>query len=480
MEMPAALRREVKRVYRLGNPDVRLSDKTWWSLARHAARKGLLDLDGLNDQLSDNAQRTMKDIFEKGATMNTQRHAVDQDGNRITPTQLLVRSSPNELGEDNPNQTRTGRTILKHVRTGLPVMMPDGQPAVASTPNERGMFGAWLKYKARRSGIDCQWDQEDERYLEACWGVPWHGQMGGMFYDSVPGSRVKASLLDDATSGGQEISPYFFDNMIITKPLLHSELLPFVDVRNVPKGSSVQSAIVSNPTLSWGTPEGTALTVFDATALIADLSSTVWPLMFTVDIGRDLLDDSPVAVGQVLEDLLGQSFLSELDRVIAAGSGSSRPTGITVASGTTAVLSQNGPGGPVTIADAENLLFSVGKQYRQQNWNPAYLMNDVAYMRLRQVPTGPADQRRVFGMDHQRYTVFDYPVRISSALANSVMAFGCLRRYILWRRAGMATQFFREGRTLALSNQVTLVCRGRFAGKVGDPAAFAVMSNLPA
>ncbi len=62
--------------------------------------------------------------------------------------------------------------------------------------------------------------------------------------------------------------------------------------------------------------------------------------------------------------LLGERGAAELDRVIAIGDGTTQPQGIFNTSGLINVNAALGSAGPLTVGDAEALVFAIGKQYR--------------------------------------------------------------------------------------------------------------------
>ncbi len=187
--------------------------------------------------------------------------------------------------------------------------------------------------------------------------------------------------------------------------------------------------------------------------------------------------DSAVDIGRVLVENIGQKMLYELDNVIANGNGSDRPEGILTASGLSTPSSGNGNSGPVTVADLEALIFSVGKQYRNPSMRCRFLMNDTSYRRCRGIQVGASDQRRVLGMDHSSYMLLEHGVCVQNDVANTKMAFGALAKYRLYRRAGMEQRFVDGGATLARKNCVLLLVRGRFGGKVMDASAFAKITD---
>ncbi len=377
------------------------------------------------------------------------------------------------------------KAMGRHKKTGKPVMDPfTGKDAEEPSQLEIAKSGAYLRWLAHRCGIQCRPLDDHERDLmsEMVEEDTWTGNVNGNIESedgwekSISPSRVKA-LLSDNTSGGLAINPLFFDQNLVTFPLLYGELFPMVDLVEMPRYNIVNTASISNPSVAWGTPEGTAITLFNTTALSALISSTVQNVTVAIQIGRDFLSDAAADVGRYVTEVVNNVFQQQIDIVIANGDGVTQTQGIFQASGTIAVTPDNGTSGPPTIGDYESLMFSVPKQYRQKMLNPCYISNDVAYQRARGIPVGPFDQRRVFGMDEGDYTVFSWPNRISQQLANGKVGFAALKKYRLWRRQGFELRWIQEGQTLALQNLVMLVVRGRFCGKLIDANAAALITN---
>lgn len=373
------------------------------------------------------------------------------------------------------------KAVGVHQKTGQPVNYC-GRQAELPSQAELAKAGAWFKWTCAKKGLDVVMSQHEKDLMAEIWATEtFCGEYNKGFVDGMPGMQVKA-LLDDGTSGGQELVPEFYDRNIITTPLLTGELLPFVDMVEVSSGSSVESASVSNPTAQWGVAEGTPMTAFNTASLVNEVNSDIHSVNVVLEVGRDFLSDAAVNVGEILQKVVGGRMASELDRVIAVGVGSStEPLGIfgTVSPNTVA-LSSGTHGDFLEILDAENLVFSLGKAYRHgEGMRPAFVMNDVNYARFRSCPVGGSDQRRVFGMDHQSYMLLEYPVRIQNDIPNTKIAFACLGRYRLYRRAGIRTEWTKEGKTLALANMSLFVTRARFGGKMVDAGAVTLMEDVP-
>jgi HK97 family phage major capsid protein len=388
------------------------------------------------------------------------------------------------------------KSVGKHKLTGRPVEL-EGNPVYTPSQKELAQIGAWFKDHCRRnanaigqSGVTSPAISEHEEQLLAEMRAKgrWSGTLAGerevnnltlgeMFGKQGADDMTLKALLNDATSGGQYLVPSHFDeSAVVTYPLLHSELLPRVDLRTTNR-DTVETAAFSNPTVAWGGSD-TSVSLFTTTSMITQISAGVYDVVAALEMGRDFLADSPVEVGAKLTEIYGQLFAKELDDVICKGVDSSnQPEGIFSASGTVTVNSDNGSTGPWTLADLEAAMFSVGKQYRIPALNPCFLSNDTTYARLRGIAVGTTDQRRVFGMDHQSYTTFGFPHLINGDASNPQLAFVCLKRYALWRRAGVSIEFVTGGKTLALSNSCLLVARARYGGQLLDPNAASVITD---
>lgn len=391
----------------------------------------------------------------------------------ITPTkaisagQIKVRSASERYSRN--------KSVGKHSRTLEPVEFM-GKHVELPSEAEYAMIGAWARFKALKSGLGIRPLNDHEKSLIGEMFEHdsfWHLQ--GEDHLEVSGSQAKA-MLDDGTSGGQELVPIWFDDAIITFPLLHSELLPYVEIRDVPRSSRIEGASIGNPTLSWGTTEGTGFSLFNTASLAAAIDTTIFPVVIGLEMGLDFLSDAVPNVGQQLMVNIGQANLKEMDNVIANGNGSNRPTGIFIGGGTS-VPSVNGVGGPPTVTDAMNLTFTLGKQYRNPGFRPRLLMNDTTYKRWKDIPVSGVDERRVFGMNMQSYQILDYPVSIQNDIANTSAAMVAFAKYRLYRRRGFDLRMVTEGQTLALKNTVLIVGRGRFGGKITDAAAVAKMTD---
>jgi HK97 family phage major capsid protein len=375
-------------------------------------------------------------------------------------------------------QYSTVKTVAKHAKYGTPVNGVDGRPVETSSQMELAKIGAFVKHLASRSGVSnvTLTEHESEILRESAETDPWSGDINDKWFQ---GTGVKA-LLDNVLSGGINITPEHFDEAIVNFPLLHSEIAPALDWHDVARGRLVESASVGTPTMAWGTTEPAPIDLFDTADLVKPLDTSIYPVVTALELGLDFLSDSIVDIGRIVTGLIGERLAAELDHVAVLGDGLTQPGGIFQANGTVAVPSENGTGGPITLADLEALIFAVGKQYRNAAMRPALVMNDRSYSRIRGIAVSESDQRRIFGLDHQSYRILEYPVRIQNDIPNTHIAFACLSRYRMYRRLGQSVKFETGGKDLTLRNMALLTVRGRYGGRVVDPAAFSVMSDAQA
>ena len=372
----------------------------------------------------------------------------------------------------------TEKTVAKHARTGRPVQDVDGLDVMTISQAERAKMGAFIKWRALQDHAIKASLSEHERSLvdEMLTTDVWCGEIDGENCKSIPGARVK-TLISDSGSGGVDVNPLWFDQNLVTYPLLHSELLPMVDLIEMPRSATVVGASIGNPTVTWGETEGTSLTEFDTTALVGPINATVQNCMVALEIGRDMIADAAVDnLGGYVVENIGQRMLAEYDKVIAIGDGTTQPQGFSLASGISTVNAS--VNGVQNLCDIETLLFGLPLAYRRKPWNVAFICNDHAYQRARAMPRGADDAQRLLGPNEQEYSMLGVPVKIQNDLPVDKMFIGALKRYRLWRRLGQQIEFTNQGQTLRLKNTTLLTVRSRLAGKVIDGGSFVKLQNF--
>lgn len=296
-------------------------------------------------------------------------------------------------------------------------------------------------------------------------------------------ARGHKTLLDDSTSGGEYSVPEFFDMDMIIRPTLATENIPsFVNIVPVARGSSAQNFILGRPTIAANT-EGSAVTPFTTTGLIANHDTDFFRAMGAMYIGKDYLSDAHPRISAELEERYRETVALWFNEQIMAGDGTTEPQGITVASGTTDVTAGNPTTGSVLLSDVFNLLFGVTKPYRFNGGigNSIFVMTETRYKSLRALATGvTGDTRLVFGDDIESYRLFNHPVLIEEqGLNNATAVFFQGKGYRLYIRQGL--RFFREDRgdTLVRANMILIGCDLRVGGQLDLGAYAAVIDSFP-
>lgn len=402
------------------------------------------------------------------------------------PQKVFGRSGDDRIRVKNPSEAYSEkRSEGRHKKTGEAVIDPIYQrPCETMSEAAMARHGTYFKHLARKAGILREPATEHETALltEVCEKQPWCGRIGQEHYDFIGGDRRVKALIDDASSGGLEISPIEFDSDVISFPLLTGELFPNVDLRPVPRGRRIEGASITTPTMSWGGGDDSSTSLFNTASMVAAIDTTIFVVDGSILIGRDFLSDSPVEVGNILTMLVGERLAQTLDAVVADGNGTTQPEGIFQASGVTSVNAENAGSGPPTLADYISLLFAIGKQYRTPANRVCFVSNDVSYQRSRAIKVDPqsssTDQRPVLtGGDtasFQNYSTLGLPHKIeNNNISNRSAAVVALAKYRMYRRMGLEIQFTNEGQTLRRANETLMTYRARFGGRLMDSAAMA-------
>lgn len=392
---------------------------------------------------------------------------------------------------------KSGNAAIVKMFGGQPVQAPSGSGMYTlDMPTERSkaIVGAWFKLLVNRdcrsTGRSVPWqfkmNEQDMALCQyaahECRFVGPVGYRGGENADhwfdgekAISDLHIK-TLLDDSTSGGLEAVPIEFDAAVILTPLLQGELFPYVNITNVSR-RRIEAAAIGNPTVSWGTAEGTAIGLFNTDSFISAFDNNIYPVTGAMELGRDFLSDSPLNIGGIIQQNYGNIFRQEMDNVVATGDGTSQPEGLFTASGVTTVTPGGGAGATPEVGDYEGLMFTVAKEYMQEAGMPLasramFIGTQTSYQRARGIPVdGSADERRIFGMNQMDYRLFDFRYAINESLTNAQIGFFCMNRYRMYRRQGLEVQVVRGDVHSVRTNTETVVVRARFGGALEQAAA---------
>ena len=400
------------------------------------------------------------------------------------------------------DSTKARKVYPKHfVKNGVEIPHPfggqdltiEGVAAYGQSDAERAKSGAYQRLMLQKAlGVqlmtDHDWDLVNEAVREDKWVGDIFGSENTNEYQKPKqlSSLHQKTLLNDSTSGGQNLLPYYFDMDLVTYPKLFGELFPFVDLRDLDSLAQVKTPTLANLTVSAGPAEGDSpgITLQTTTSLSTILTSNVLNATGAITIGRDLMSDSPLKLQDALMGSYQRVLMNFLDQGIAAGDGTTFILGIFNTSSTKTYTAANNTAGPVKVSDINSMIKALPLEYRNKNAGDVmicWLSTDALYFRIKGIVTGlSGDQRLVYGYELEKYMLQTRPYKItdSSSVAGSQLAFGRMDKYRMWRRKGMTFEVSTQGKTLMLANEALITMRSRWAGQVVDPNAWVLGSGF--
>lgn len=396
-------------------------------------------------------------------------------------TTLVVKSHVDRFDD-----TKTSALWAKGANRGQPIEY-GGRSFDVPTPRRKALAAAWFKFQVMPEDMTPQ-DRalvlhaiHKEKFIDdASTETRLLKSHEKQQLTEMVKHGIHKALIADNTSGGNYATPEFFDTDLIILPLLGGEIAPYVTMQDVARGTSAQGFRIGNPTFAASNTEGSAYSVFTTTSFISNLDTTFYRAAGAMEIGRNFLQDATPGLADEILRGYSRAAAVWLDEQILNGDGTTEPEGILNASGIGSVSSTNN-GGARTVADAINLMFAVGKAYKQQYDKSGirFAMTETTYKRFRSVATGvTGDTRLVFGENFGAYELLGVPVSIEeSGLTNAKIVYAQFKGYKLYRRQGL--QFFREesGKTLRLANTILIGGDMRFGGSLRRGGYAAAMTD---
>ncbi len=383
-----------------------------------------------------------------------------------------------------------------HPCAGRPVYdYDDGAKRPINEPSERdraisGAFAKFLCATAQRGGSRTfgfqSLQQHDKELLcyaleNEKWGGTGIDNKDDRFADIVNRKLTlmeQKALIDDSTSGGLEAAPIVFDDDVIQAPLLNGELFPLVKVVPLDRGRRIEGVSTGTVTGTWGGVDDSAIALFNTASYVSAFDTTIYRWEGAIRIGLDFLSDSPIDFGAHITAQYGERLLEDLDDVIAAGNGTTQPEGIINKTGITSVAF----GATTTIGNYESLRFGVTKQEHGAavKASAVFCGTETSYSRVRAIPVGTNDARRLGGMDYDSYSWMERPYKINASLSNQQIFYAILARYRMYRRRGLTIRTSTEGDTLIRRNELLMVAMARYGGQLERGATGAITSTAPA
>jgi HK97 family phage major capsid protein len=389
-----------------------------------------------------------------------------------------------------PETTKRG---VPHPLAGQRAKSLGGERAMETlSDREKAVCGAYAKFlcatRQASGSKNIGWSvlpQHDKELV--MWGMDnmkWNGSSDGGNFSDINERFLtpseKQALIDDSTSGGVEATPIVFDDNVIQTPLLHSELFPLVTQVPLDRGRRIEGVATGTVTSSWGGVDNTAISLFNTASYVTAFDTTVFRWEGAIRIGLDFLSDTPIDFVNHISTQYGERLLEDLDDVIAAGDGTTQPEGVITKSGTTSVSF----GGSTTIGNYESLRYGVSKAEHRPNVasSAVFCGTETSFQRVRALPVGAADNRRLFGMGHftSDYELSGAPYKINESLTNAQIFYAILARYRMYLRRGLTMRTSTEGDTLIRRNVMLMVATARYGGQLERGAVAAVTTDAPA
>jgi len=384
---------------------------------------------------------------------------------------------------------------VKHHLAGQPVKdffsSAGGRVMDSTSELDQAVIGAWGKFMvnaaktgSRSLGFMHLPSHDKELIVYAMTNMKWSGSSDGGEHDDIRNRKLTSleqkQLIDDAASGGIEAAPIVFDDDVIQTPLLHGELFPLTNKVPITRGRRIEGVVTGTVTGGWGGIDATAIALFNTAAYVTAFDTTIFRWEGAIRIGLDFLSDTPIDFGQHISAQYGERLLEDLDDVVATGDGTTQPEGVMNKAGTTSIAF----GAATTIGNYESLRFGVAKPEHRQNLlsTAVYCGTETSYQRVRGIPVGATDARRLFGNDHfgpgaGGYQFGTGSYRINESLTNAQIFYAILGRYRMYVRKGLTIRTSTEGASLIRGNEMLMVAMARYGGQLERGATAAITTT---
>lgn len=285
----------------------------------------------------------------------------------------------------------------------------------------------------------------------------------------------KALVEDTATAGVLVPEEYYSE---ILTSLKHKSIVRKFAKAITIKGNKLNVRSMTDVTMGWGKLETGQQTLSDNTPSFSKSAIEVKDLVGLIKIGRDLLQDSDVALEQFILSTFGNRAGYYEDKAFFLGDGNLQPLGVLNDTNIIPVIS--GSAGTIVSDDILEMYFALKEEYRA---NAIWVMNSAVEKALRKLkdnngnymlqrdlssPTGRTLLGRpIFNFDDLEGNI---------ATGNDVILFGDFTNgfLILDKVNGMSTQRLVE--KYAEQGQVGVLLYHRVGGGVITPEAFAKLT----
>lgn len=275
-------------------------------------------------------------------------------------------------------------------------------------------------------------------------------------YDSRYHEVVKALSEGTDAQGGYLVTPEFRTEVLRQ---LHDNGIYRKHVRVVPtQTDSVNfNSEDTLPKVTWGTENSTISTT---SATLSQTTISVHRMNALMYLSRELVADSSPSAIQWITDEFVDAVKNEEDAVIAAGSGTGRPKGLSQLS-----ISSVAQSGGFDFNDLKTLEHLLPIAYRKRGDCWFYMHDSVmqAIEMLQDSQNRPLFLRDLSGKKPDM--LFGYPVEVQNDLPRTELYFGDLKRtYILLDRQQLSVETTREGGDAWQKHQVGMKITERIGG----------------
>ena len=326
------------------------------------------------------------------------------------------------------------------------------------------------KFRSIQNGVIVEQKKEEDRKAKMM--LFWRALYAHSLhrYDQNYHNIVKALSEGVDAEGGFLVTPEFKTEVLRQ---LHDNGIFRKHVRVVP--TTVESVNFNAedglPKVTWGTENTTIST---SSASLTQTTITVYRMNALMYLSRELVADSQPPALQWIQDEFVDAVLNEEDAVIAAGSGSGRPTGLTQLS-----INSVAQGGGFDYRDIKGVEHKLPIAYRKRG-NPWFYMHDDVMRSVEQLQD--SQNRPLFLRDlsgKKPDMLFGYPVEVSNNLPRTEMYFGDLKRtYILLDRQQMSVDTTTEGGSAWEKHQVGMKITERIGGNAVRTDALVKLTGI--
>jgi HK97 family phage major capsid protein len=213
-----------------------------------------------------------------------------------------------------------------------------------------------------------------------------------------------------------------------------------------------------------------------------DVEIPIWTGNFPIQINRNLLEDSAIPVGALVQELAGEAYRLGLDNYVVSGTGNNQPYGLlTNAGGNFPGLPTQNIGVVPSANGLSNLTLLLPPQYREDRRSVALLTSSANFANFATIQD--ASGQYIYGLDryngpgsmtqervdrHMGYDVC-YSAFVPNVAAGAACAvFGDFKKaYVLAQRVGLSVfPYGDQDRSMLATNQVGWFFRCRVGGGI--------------